>query len=496
MASILEDNEPHDKDSDSDSDSDSSSDEEEHEIFAAVMESIRLDLLAEYATKTRKRCSYWKDRQEFWVLEIGSPMFGSYHVLYPVKFNDGVRWLLKVPVNGTKEKFTEMDARALRSEARTMRYIKQKTTIPLPTVFSFSDTCYNELNCPFIFIEYIDGKSLYEVWFDKTGSKEITHARRTRCLQDLAAAMVQLSPFSFKHAGSIMMNELHDDDIGPLRQNDFASTLQRLHDDTYDRLPIFVEHGPFSDPKEYYTALLSSHQEPEADHERGQLKLLQMFVDWIPEPEPTSGHDPFVLAHWDLNIQNVLVADDGTVKGIIDWDGVSAVPRSVGNERYPSWLTRDWDPAMYGWNEGMERGIKPKGLWEDSPETLRRYRSIYAESIRSLSSSPEMSFKLTRNSVVCENIHIAVLDPLCTFGILQNIVKNIEIVVREKLSSLFQDDRDSEIEENDSEHIENDLKYLDIYQLIWALGDDELSECQLKLLREGFRLLLNGEQIL
>lgn len=26
---------------------------------------------------------------------------------------------------------------------------------------------------------------------------------------------------------------------------------------------------------------------------------------------------------------------------------------------------------MYGWNEDMERGIEPLGVWEDSPETLR-----------------------------------------------------------------------------------------------------------------------------
>jgi Phosphotransferase enzyme family len=489
MTSTPEDNEPH-------SNSSVSSDEEERETFAAVMENIRLDRLAEYASNTRKRCSYWTEQQEFHVLEIGAPMFGSYHVLYPVKFNDGVRWLLKVPSNGTKDKFNETSARALRSEARTMRCIKQKTTIPIPTVYSFSDTYYNELNCPFILLEFMDGKPLYDVWFDKTQPKEIVHARRTRCLQDLAAAMVQLGQFSFKQAGSIMINEVHDDDIGPLRQNDFASMLQRRNDEGYDGLPIFVERGPFSDPKEYYTALLSSQDEPANEFDRGQLKLLQLLVDWIPEPEPTFGYESFVLAHDDLDVQNILVAEDGTLKAIIDWDGISAVPRSVGNERYPSWLTRDWDPAMYGWNEDMDRGIEPKGLWEDSPETLRRYRSIYAESIRALSKSPNPNFNLTRNSVVCENILIAVNDPLCTFGILENILKKIENIVREDISSSMKENGESNGEEGYDRQIEDDLKYFEIFQLSWALGDDELSDRHLQLLKDAFHSLLNGEQIL
>lgn len=96
-----------------------------------------------------------------------------------------------------------------------------------------------------------------------------------------------------------------------------------------------------------------------------------MLLGWIPEPELRDGYKPFVLAHPDLGIQNVLVAEDGTLQGIIDWDGICSVPRSIGNQRFPSWLSRDWDPFMYGRNEDMERGVEPLGVWEDSPETLK-----------------------------------------------------------------------------------------------------------------------------
>jgi aminoglycoside phosphotransferase (APT) family kinase protein len=44
---------------------------------------------------------------------------------------------------------------------------------------------------------------------------------------------------------------------------------------------------------------------------------------------------PFVLAHPDFDIQNVLIAGDGSaqLRDLIDWDGVASVPRSAGRWR-------------------------------------------------------------------------------------------------------------------------------------------------------------------
>lgn len=80
--------------------------------------------------------------------------------------------------------------------------------------------------------------------------------------------------------------------------------------------------------------------------------------------------DPFVLVHPDFDIQNFIVSEEGELQGIIDWDGVTAEPRSLGNERYPEWFSRDWDPDMYGYKESMEHGVEPECVWEDSPEFL------------------------------------------------------------------------------------------------------------------------------
>lgn len=102
------------------------------------MESIKLDCLLGFATRTRQAAYQKGAEDECRATEVGPPIFGSYHLLYPVKFNDGVRWLLKVPADATRGKFTESNATTLRSHALTMRMLKRDTTIPLPRVFSFS----------------------------------------------------------------------------------------------------------------------------------------------------------------------------------------------------------------------------------------------------------------------------------------------------------------------------------------------------------------------
>ena len=90
-----------------------------------------------------------------------------------MKFVDGISWLLKVLVNGTPDKFYEAGAESLRSEALLMRLLRRGTTIPVEEMFSFSTDCDNELGWPFILMEFIEGRSLEDIWFDRVSSREV-----------------------------------------------------------------------------------------------------------------------------------------------------------------------------------------------------------------------------------------------------------------------------------------------------------------------------------
>ena len=166
--------------------------------------------------------------------------------------------------------------------------------------------------------------------------------------------------------------------------------------------------------------MLDRREPPPNTYSQGIYKLLRLFIDWA--PIPTGADKPgFVLTHPDLDIQNVLVSKEGRLCGLIDWDGVAAVPRCIGNERYPSWLTRDWDPAKYLY--GQESSADTD-IIEDSPEALAFYRSMYLHFMEIYLTAGEDS-KLTRNSLIIENLWIAADDPCCTHEIVGKIFDSI-----------------------------------------------------------------------
>lgn len=302
-----------------------------------------------------------------------------------------------------------------------MRLFKRETTIPLPDVLDFSPTTQNNLRCPYIMITFISGIPLYDVWFGHRlngASPDTTHLRRVRALESIASAMVQLDRFSFRIGGCLLFgSDGNLSDIGPMRRVDYEAMLDRwfVHKDPDDD-PIYIEHAASSDPKAYYTFMLDLHPE-QNPVPKGLAMLLRQLMSWIPEP---SRMDPFVLTHLDFDIQNIIVSEEGELRGIIDWDGVAAVPRTLGNERYPGWLTRDWDPAMYGYKESMEDGVEPEGVWEDSPECLSYYRGIYDGIMARHRTERRRGSEanLCRMSLITENLAIAVDDPRCRNAIL------------------------------------------------------------------------------
>lgn len=303
-----------------------------------------------------------------------------------------------------------------------MRLLKRETTIPLPDVLDFSSTTQNTLRCPYLIMTFISGIPLYDVWFGHRlngASPETTCLCRIRALESVASAMVQLDKFSFRTGGRLLFgSDGNSSGVGPMRCVDRKAELDRwfVHEDPEDDL-IYIECAASSDPKAHYTLMLDRHPE-QNQVPKGLAMLLRQLISWIPEPSVT---DPFVLAHPDFDIQTFIVSEEGEIQGIIDWDGVAAVPRTLGNEGYPGWLTRDWDPAMYGYNESMEHGAEPEGVWEDSPESLAYYRGIYdgimAKHRMERRGGSEANF--CRMSLITENLAIAVDAPQCRNGILR-----------------------------------------------------------------------------
>lgn len=217
-----------------------------------------------------------------------------------------------------------------------MRALKSRATIPLPQVFDFSATVDNTLGCPYILIDYLDGLPLYDVWFAnrlKGVDDKVVHQHRVKALQRIASAMAQLSVYCSAKAGSPVFDaDFNLVGVSALRYTDHHGMLNRrfFHKDSSVE-PIFLPIQPFIDPDRHYTFPLDLHEA----YQGKVTPIVRQLVQWLAEPP---ADEPFVLAHPDFDIQNVIVGQDGELKGIIVWDGVCMVPRSVGNLSLPGWL--------------------------------------------------------------------------------------------------------------------------------------------------------------
>lgn len=89
-------------------------------------------------------------------------MCGSYNILFPIIFEDGKTWLLKVPDLATPGNFGPKAAKIMQPEVMAARFLKRKTKIPVPTVCGYDITFDNEIQSPYIMMEMLRGMNLSE----------------------------------------------------------------------------------------------------------------------------------------------------------------------------------------------------------------------------------------------------------------------------------------------------------------------------------------------
>ncbi|ESZ89545.1 serine/threonine protein kinase [Sclerotinia borealis F-4128] len=382
-----------------------------HSSLTALAQRIRRQL-----EQSQKSSSNQTDHQEneadilhYGCTVLPTAIYGSYNVLKIIEFSDGLRWIVRILSTGLKGQYTAESSTSLKSDALTMRFIKANTTMPVPEIYDFSATTENDVGAPYILMSFLDGVPVYEVWFDESGEvpKEI---RREQILDTIAEAMSQLKKFHFDQIGSLQFDtNLNPTRIGKCNLVDEYGVLDNLNNET-DEGPKFLQIGPFSSSYDYFGALFDTQRLPKDSFTIGIHKLLRMMIQCIPPSVPSKESadvhpllETFVLAHPDAGSQNFLVSKDGVLTGIIDWDGVHTEPHCIGYQRYPSWITRDWDPAMYGY---LQSGCQPK----DSPEALEGYRQRYSKIMQLF--VPEYIDYISKSHIF-EALQIALSSPVC-----------------------------------------------------------------------------------
>lgn len=76
-------------------------------FLSGVLSKLKLEHLPAYCASVRKASADFLEKPEVPIepIAIESLLFGSYHILFPIKFGDGLRWILKVFACRTLEQF-------------------------------------------------------------------------------------------------------------------------------------------------------------------------------------------------------------------------------------------------------------------------------------------------------------------------------------------------------------------------------------------------------
>jgi len=418
-------------------------------MFQPVIDIIKFDLLCSIALRIRSSSepSLTPGTEDGLTCAVDkTPMTGSYNIVYVLTFSDARKWAVRIP--GNVGPFTELEAQRMNSVYGTMLYLHsympKKNKLKVPKVFHWS-VDKADIGVPYALMQFVEGTPISDRWHDKSW---VTEEKRLRILTNLAEAMSELHTLRFEKIGSLRFVEgVHD------RISNIGAIVNVNMDGMGETREGCTPIGPYITTQEY---LLDNSDDAEPDVSRAYMEVIRWAVESIPSHMTVDGS--FTLSPPDFNYQNIFIDDDANITGLIDWDCVKTSPRGLGCARYPSWITRDWDPGMYGWPE--ETAIE-----ENSPTELSRYRQHYAAVWKELD-PPGYHPDQTKLSHILEAIKIAAFDQICGRYI---VVKLIGHALRPEAPFTWPEFHDS------------------------LLAEDEKFEEWRGLIREGFRTMWYAE---
>lgn len=363
-------------------------------------------------------------------------------------------------------------------QVTTINLLYNESSIPVPRVLSSSSTRKNPLKCPYVLMERMEGMPLHWGWYNNEIDSASLASFREKALGDIANAMVQLNKFGFDKAGALQRSTAGlDMKISRYRKVDFFDDDVLIEESNPRRQQsVWTEQGPFIDGEEYFLCSLNKHESiyqacdiQEEYTLQGQQKLLRLLIRWFFEAISEVPYD-FVLTHPDFDFQNILVGEDGSLKGIVDWDGAAAVPRCIGCEEYPLWLTPDWNPNC--WAYDPEKGCATdEQTMVMIPNELDHYRAVYVQKIEdALRNGGALSLARTKVSGLARSLYIAANQP-------DSLADNVDMILDRVIEFSQQDEDTSVGTDSDTTTVENDCKLDGVEALNGHLlsgGEDEV----------------------
>lgn len=330
---------------------------------------------------------------------------GSYNRVVRFSFASGGDVALKIPVPGKTDR--DLAQEKIVNEAAWMQFFKEKTSIPVPEIYSCTTHTKNQLvsplGLPYILMGWVPGESL-RGFLAQEGSSKL----RPSILQQMASIYLQLYHLSFPSIGSVAKDAMGEWAITqrPLTMDmhQFAIGIPQCPKDHWPNVPLENSSDYFAFvvqqhatqlwhlrnlnleglQEEETTQTQSNSHEQVAKRARRRYIARYGFSKLIPQfRDDKNNLGPFIPFCPDLDTRNLLVdPNTGIITGLIDVEFTNAMPAQFARDP-PLWLFKMLPEQC------LDRGFFPWFLQKYTPllnEFLEAMRHVEKEAENKISS--------------------------------------------------------------------------------------------------------------
>ncbi|GBB89419.1 hypothetical protein RclHR1_01610010 [Rhizophagus clarus] len=281
---------------------------------------------------------------------------GHYNEIYLLQFDVGPDCIARL------SRDLSHPAAKFSSEVATMKYVAHNTNIKVPEVYDWDCTVHNPIKIPYILMERLTGKHLYQVW------DELTVEEKKCILSQIVDTLLELwTKCQFEEIGCLYMDCVSTATTFTCNIMQGPIVKPVFYIDGRNTIPSFT--GPFRSLQELFDALIQKekkffeiHGAQELMRKRKKkidqnvvaskvanlIKQFDLLQSKLSEPfDKSIDQKPFVLVHSDFDAQNILVErsvnDEIKIVGIIDWE-FSHTGTLWNLCQYPIWIQEVEDP--------------------------------------------------------------------------------------------------------------------------------------------------------
>lgn len=228
-----------------------------------------------------------------------------------------------------------------RGEVAALQWVRDHTdTIPVPKVVAFQDRNDNEIGFEWILMERMPGTPAYRRWRTMSMKQKIALTERVAEFQ--AQLSYNSNNGAFRTIGTL---DAGSDRAGVAAPGQVVSHQFFMQDRLrFDHVP----RGPFRSSHDWLHAQLTililekqqilldktadEDDKEDAEDVSHAAERLRSLLPKVFPPTTTPGDSPLpeteatAIVHDDLNLNNILVDDQGKITAIVDWECVSALP--------------------------------------------------------------------------------------------------------------------------------------------------------------------------